>query len=106
VWSPNRGLAGRAYTASKAGLAGLTRDLAQQRTSRRGIRVSALAPGFVATEMTEHYPPGYLDGPLPRVLAGHPSTPEELAATLVWLAGDAAAYVIGPVGVDGGFTIT
>jgi NAD(P)-dependent dehydrogenase (short-subunit alcohol dehydrogenase family) len=52
------GLPQAAYSASKAGLIGLTRDLAQQWTGRKGIRVNALAPGFFETEMTDEYPVG------------------------------------------------
>ena len=55
------GLPQAAYAASKAGLNGLTRDLAQQWTGRKGIRVNAVAPGFFASEMTDQYPPGYLE---------------------------------------------
>lgn len=55
------GLPQAAYAATKAGLIGLTRDLAQQWTGRKGIRVNALAPGFFDSEMTEQYPPGYLE---------------------------------------------
>jgi NAD(P)-dependent dehydrogenase (short-subunit alcohol dehydrogenase family) len=54
------GLPQAAYAASKAGLIGLTRDLAQQWTGRKGIRVNALAPGFFESEMTDTYPDGYL----------------------------------------------
>lgn len=57
-----------AYAASKAGLLGLTRDLAQQWTGRKGIRVNAIAPGFFHSEMTEHYPPGYLESQQHRIL--------------------------------------
>ncbi len=53
------GLPQAAYASSKAGLIGLTRDLAQQWTGRKGIRVNALAPGFFASEMTEQYADGY-----------------------------------------------
>ncbi|MEO8966908.1 MAG: SDR family NAD(P)-dependent oxidoreductase, partial [Solirubrobacteraceae bacterium] len=49
-----------AYASSKAAIIGLTRDLAQQWTGRKGIRVNALAPGFFASEMTDQYPDGYL----------------------------------------------
>src|ERR1700760_4604113 len=55
------GIPQAAYSASKAGLIGLTRDLAQQWTGRKGIRVNVLAPGYFESEMTEQYPEGYLD---------------------------------------------
>jgi len=101
------GLPQAAYSASKAGLLGLTRDLAQQWTGRKGIRVNALAPGFFATEMTETYPPGYLDLVAQRIPAGRKGEAAELAATLVWLVSPAAGYVTGQtIVVDGGLTIT
>ena len=101
------GLPQAAYAASKAGLIGLTRDLAQQWTSRKGIRVTALAPGFFATEMTDQYPEGYLDRMNARIPAGRKGEPEELAAALVFLASDAGSYVTGTtLPVDGGLTIT
>ncbi len=101
------GLPQAAYSATKAGLIGLTRDLAQQWTGRKGIRVNALAPGFFASEMTEKYAPGYLDLMMPRVIAGRMGEGEELAAALVFLASDAAGYVTGQtLAVDGGLTIT
>jgi NAD(P)-dependent dehydrogenase (short-subunit alcohol dehydrogenase family) len=101
------GLPQAAYSASKAGLIGMTRDLAQQWSGRRGIRVNALAPGFFPTEMTDHYQPGYLEGQLKRAPLGRVGEPEELAAALVFLASTAAAYITGQVlVVDGGFTIT
>jgi NAD(P)-dependent dehydrogenase (short-subunit alcohol dehydrogenase family) len=101
------GLPQAAYAASKAGLNGLTRDLAQQWTGRKGIRVNSIAPGFFASEMTEQYPDGYLDLMQHRIPAGRKGDPRELAATVVFLAGPGAGYITGQVlPVDGGMTIT
>jgi NAD(P)-dependent dehydrogenase (short-subunit alcohol dehydrogenase family) len=96
-----------AYSASKAAIIGLTRDLAQQWGSRKGIRVNALAPGFFRTEMTDQYKPGYLDSQAHRLILGRLGDARELAATAVWLASAAGGYVTGQtIVVDGGFTIT
>jgi NAD(P)-dependent dehydrogenase (short-subunit alcohol dehydrogenase family) len=101
------GLPQAAYAASKAGLIGMTRDLAQQWTGRKGIRVNAIAPGFFTSEMTDQYPDGYLDSMGARIPMGRKGDPVELAATIVWLASDAAGYVTGQtLAVDGGMTIT
>lgn len=101
------GLPQAAYSASKAGIIGLTRDLAQQWGSRKGIRVNALAPGFFKTEMTDEYKPGYLESVLPKVVLGRLGNPGELAATAVWLASPAGGYVTGQtIIVDGGLSIT
>jgi NAD(P)-dependent dehydrogenase (short-subunit alcohol dehydrogenase family) len=101
------GLPQAAYSATKAGLLGLTRDLAQQWTGRKGIRVNALAPGYFASEMTDQYPPGHLEAKGPRLLAGRAGEPEELAAALVFLVSPAGGYVTGQtLVVDGGMTIT
>ena len=100
------GLPQAAYSASKAGVMGLTRDLAQQWSGRKGIRVNALAPGFFASEMTDELKPGYLDSLLPRIIQGRLGDAAELAATAVWLASAAAGYVTGQtIVVDGGMTI-
>jgi NAD(P)-dependent dehydrogenase (short-subunit alcohol dehydrogenase family) len=101
------GLPQAAYSASKAAIIGLTRDLAQQWGSRKGIRVNALAPGFFISEMTDNYPPDYLDSQGPRLALGRLGDPTELAATAVWLASAAGGYVTGQtIVVDGGLTIT
>jgi NAD(P)-dependent dehydrogenase (short-subunit alcohol dehydrogenase family) len=101
------GLPQAAYSASKAAVIGLTRDLAQQWGSRKGIRVNSLAPGFFESEMTDAYKPGYLDSQLTRVILGRTGDPAELAATAVWLASPAGGYVTGQtLAVDGGLTIT
>jgi NAD(P)-dependent dehydrogenase (short-subunit alcohol dehydrogenase family) len=96
-----------AYSASKAGLIGMTRDLAQQWTGRKGIRVNAIAPGFFESEMTDQYPPGYLDSMQARIPAGRKGDPRELAAAVVFLASAASGYVTGQtLPVDGGMTVT
>lgn len=102
------GLPQAAYAASKAGIVGLTRDLAQQWGGRKGIRVNALAPGFFKSEMTDEYKPGYLDETLAsRVVFNRVGEPHELSAAVIWLASEAGGYVTGQtIVVDGGVTIT
>ena len=100
------GLPQAAYSASKAAVIGLTRDLAQQWSGRKGIRVNALAPGFFSSEMTDELKPGYLDSLMPRIVMGRLGDAAELAATAVWLASAAGGYVTGQtIVVDGGLTI-
>lgn len=101
------GLPQAAYTASKAAVVGLTRDLAQQWAKRRGIRVNAIAPGYVVSEMTAVYDEAQLEALTNRTLLGRLGDPKEISTTLLWLASDAGAYMCGQtVVVDGGFTIT
>ena len=104
--STTAGLPQAAYASSKAAIIGLTRDLAQQWTGRKGIRVNALAPGFFPSEMTDQYPEGYLDQMMWRVPAGRVGRPEELVAALVFLASDASSYVTGIVLPVGGGVLT
>jgi NAD(P)-dependent dehydrogenase (short-subunit alcohol dehydrogenase family) len=101
------GLPQAAYSASKAALVGLTRDLAQQWTGRRGIRVNAVLPGFFATEMTDDWFAEKFEKQIPRVLVGRGGHVEELATAVLFLASDAGSYVTGQtLVVDGGRTIT
>jgi NAD(P)-dependent dehydrogenase (short-subunit alcohol dehydrogenase family) len=102
------GLPQAAYSSSKAGLIGLTRDLAQQWAARKGIRVNALAPGFFASEMSDSMDRHHVETQiLPRVLAGRLGLHAELAAALIFLASDAGSYVTGiTLPVDGGVLTT
>lgn len=100
------GLPQAAYASSKAGLIGLTRDLAGQWTGRKGIRVNALAPGFFPSEMSDQLPPETVALVKKLTPAGRLGDPEELAATLIWLVSDASSYVTGAtIPVDGGFVM-
>jgi NAD(P)-dependent dehydrogenase (short-subunit alcohol dehydrogenase family) len=102
------GLPQAAYASSKAGLIGLTRDLAQQWTGRRGIRVNAIAPGYFASEMTDQFESEYFDAAiLPRTLCGRLGEPEELSAAMLFLASDASSYITGiTLPVEGGMLTT
>ncbi|HTU14966.1 MAG TPA: SDR family oxidoreductase [Solirubrobacterales bacterium] len=96
-----------AYSSSKAAIIGLTRDLAQQWTGRKKIRVNALAPGFFKSELTDQYPDGYLDSMMIRVPAGRGGEHRELVAAAIFLASDASSYVTGILlPVDGGLLTT
>jgi NAD(P)-dependent dehydrogenase (short-subunit alcohol dehydrogenase family) len=102
------GLPQAAYASSKAGLIGLTRDLAQQWTGRKGIRVNALAPGYFESEMTDQFEGDYIDRTIiPRTLHGRLGRAEELNAALIFLASDASSYVTGiTLPVEGGILTT
>ena len=102
------GLPQAAYASSKAGLIGLTRDLAQQWTPRKGIRVNAIAPGFFESEMTDQLEGGYLEQVVvPRTLVGRLGRHEEIGAALLFLASDASGYVTGiTLPVEGGVLVT
>ncbi len=97
------GNAGQAnYCASKAGLEGLTRALARE-YANRGIRVNAVAPGFIATDMTEALGEKAAEAFISQIPAGRLGTPEDVAEAVAYLAADGAAYVTGQVlHVNGG----
>lgn len=100
------GLPQAAYVSSKAGLIGLTRDLAAQWTGRKGIRVNALAPGFFESEMTDQLDPSVLISIASNSPAGRIGRAEEINAAMLFLASDASSYCTGIVlPVDGGISM-
>ncbi|MGQ0629696.1 MAG: SDR family NAD(P)-dependent oxidoreductase [Sporichthyaceae bacterium] len=93
------------YAASKAGLLGLTRDLAQQWSGRKGIRVNALCPGYVVTEMNEDHAEQIGQVVAAETMLGRFGEQAELDAALLFLASPASSYVTGTyLVVDGGMT--
>ncbi|MBD3383268.1 MAG: 3-oxoacyl-[acyl-carrier-protein] reductase [candidate division Zixibacteria bacterium] len=97
------GNAGQAnYSASKAGLIGLTKSSAKELASR-GVTVNAIAPGYIETEMTESLPEAARQAFLDNIPLKRPGTPEDIADTALFLASDLASYITGQViQVDGG----
>ncbi len=90
------------YSASKAGLIGITKSLAQEMASR-GITVNAVAPGYIATDMTSTLPDTVKDKILAAVPMGRMGRPEDIAAAVKFLASEDAAYITGQVlAVNGG----
>ncbi len=99
------GNAGQAnYAAAKAGLIGLTKSVARELASR-SVRVNAIAPGFIETDMTAELPETARDAALGSIAMKRFGTPTDIAAAVAFLASDDAAYVTGQVlAVDGGMT--
>jgi 3-oxoacyl-[acyl-carrier protein] reductase len=93
------------YVAAKAGLAGMTKSLAAEVASRN-ITVNCVAPGFIATPMTDVLNDAQKTGLLARIPAGHMGTPGDVAAAVVYLASEEAGYVTGQtVHVNGGMAM-
>src|SRR6185312_4266570 len=93
------------YAAAKAGLIGMSKSLAQELASR-GITVNCVAPGFIATPMTDVLTDDQKKNILGRVPAARLGTPEEIAAAVVFLASDEAAYVTGQaLHINGGMAM-
>jgi 3-oxoacyl-[acyl-carrier protein] reductase len=91
-----------AYSASKAGLIGLTKSVARELASRN-IRVNAVSPGFISTDMTSHLNDELRQKMLEGIPLGRLGNPEEVAGAVVFLASDAATYITGEVlKVNGG----
>ncbi|MGI6169108.1 MAG: 3-oxoacyl-[acyl-carrier-protein] reductase [Christensenellales bacterium] len=100
------GNAGQAnYAASKAGVIGMTKSLARE-LAGRGVRVNAVAPGFIETDMTQALPEATLRGALAAIPMKRAGSTREVAAVVGFLCSDAAAYITGQViCVDGGMAM-
>lgn len=100
------GNAGQAnYAASKAGLIGLTKSSAKE-LAPRSITVNAVAPGFIATDMTDAIPDAARQQLLERVLLKRAGTPLDVASAVLFLVSDEASYITGQVlTIDGGLSM-
>ncbi len=93
------------YVATKAGVIGMTKVWARE-LGKYGIRVNAVAPGLIMTEMTARVPEDILAGLRAKIPLGRMGEPEDIANAYLWLATDEAAYINGAViSVDGGIVL-
>jgi 3-oxoacyl-[acyl-carrier protein] reductase len=93
------------YAATKAGVISFTQTWARE-LGRYGIRVNAVAPGFIATEMVKAMPPKVLESMAAKAPLGRMGEPDDIANAYAWLASDAARFVSGAVlSVDGGLVL-
>ena len=94
------------YSASKAGLLGMTRSLARELGSR-SITINAVAPGFIESDMTNALPEEQKDKLKGEIALGRLGTPDDIAQTCLFLASDAASYITGQtISVNGGMVMT
>ena len=101
-----RGNAGQtSYSASKAGILGLTKSAAKE-LATRGVTVNAVAPGFIDTDMTSVLPENAKNAMLSTIPMGHPGAPEDVAQAVAFFARPESAYITGQVlCVDGGMAV-
>lgn len=93
------------YGGSKAAIIGMTKSAAKE-LANKNIRVNAVAPGFIDTDMTRQLSPGKYQERLNGIKMGRAGTPEEVANVITFLASDLSSYVTGQVlGVDGGMVV-
>ncbi len=93
------------YAATKAGVVNMTKTWARE-LGRYNIRVNAVAPGFIATEMVQAMPEKILEGMIAHTPLGRMGRPEDIAEAYAWLASEAASFVHGTVlSVDGGLVV-
>jgi 3-oxoacyl-[acyl-carrier protein] reductase len=93
------------YSATKGGLITMTKTWARE-LGRYKIRVNAVAPGFIATEILASMPEKVIEGMVSHTPLGRMGKPEDIANTYLWLASDAASFVHGAViSVDGGLVL-
>lgn len=100
------GNAGQAnYAAAKAGVIGFSKSAAKE-LAARGITVNAVAPGFIATDMTAAMPDKAKEAVLGTIPLGRPGQPEDVAAAVLFLVSDHASYITGQIiNVDGGMVM-
>ncbi|MDQ6800471.1 MAG: SDR family oxidoreductase [Acidobacteriota bacterium] len=93
------------YAATKAGVISFTKTWSRE-LGRYGIRVNAVAPGFIGTEMVRQMPPNILESMVAHTPLGTLGDPDDIANAYVWLASDAAKFITGAVlSVDGGVVV-
>lgn len=93
------------YVAAKAGVIGMTKTWARE-LAKSGFTVNAIAPGFIATAMTNAMPPEVLQGMVAKVPVGRMGRPEDIANAVLFLASEGASYINGTtLSVDGGLVV-